>query len=429
MTKPFISIIVPIYNKSEYIKQCLDSLLRQSYPNIEILCVDDKSSDGSPLIVEKYKNNDNRIRFIQHKVNSGTMKARSTGVKAATGSYILFLDADDELEHDACDILYNVVKKHKACMYAFGTKVINPDKKIAMKMQANFKTYDGYLYGKDILNKSFIDRETTRYLWDKMYESSLCKQVYEEISDYHIDRKVNPVTEDIYTFMITAYFAKSFFGIQKTIHKYYYGRGVMGYEHLSLERFERYCMSAVDVENSSRMFSKFGVLDQYCDIIEAFRISSIKLCSSAWIYQIEEREKDEAFKIMMKYWSSSDLAKEFAIITSQLVNKKWETPFSLLPKGGRIVLYGAGEMGKDYYRQITDTGFCEIVLWVDNDYLSFNDTGLFIRSPDDINNEIFDYVLIAILDNRVASEIKQLLINSYGVPENKLVWQNRFVLP
>jgi len=422
MSNPIISIIIPLYNKSEYINQCIDSLVKQTYSNIEVVCVDDKSQDNSLAIVEEYARKDSRIRVLKHEVNSGAMKSRSTGVKAALGKYILFIDADDELELYACEMLYAISKQHKADIYGFGTLVKCQDETERIKTQNILNMYSGHLYNRDILTKSFLDIKMTRNIWDKMYESTLCKKAYEIICDNHKKRGVNPITADNYAFMVLAYHAVSFFGIQDKLYKYYYGRGVTGPDELSLERFEEYCMSAIDADNFYSFFSSRDVLDQYVDVADAFRDRVINRCIGAWSKQINKQDKAEALKIMVHYWKYVSFYERLSNIWDEMTMlKSWEVPFSLLPKGGRIVLYGAGDMGKDYYRQITNSGICDIVLWVDSNYNSLKDLGLQIHSPIEINNISFDSILIAILNNRVKSNIKQLLIETYSVSESKII--------
>lgn len=96
-----ISIIVPIYNCKQYLHKCLDSLIHQTYSNIEILLIDDGSTDGSASICEEYCRNDARVRVI-HKENEGVSSARNAGISISTGDYIIFVDADDWLDCDAC---------------------------------------------------------------------------------------------------------------------------------------------------------------------------------------------------------------------------------------------------------------------------------------------------------------------------------------
>lgn len=104
------SIIVPIYNVEKYIKQCIESAINQTYRNIEIILVDDGSTDNSKLICDEYRKKDHRIKVI-HKENGGLSSAREVGVNYATGDYITFLDGDDWLDANAIETCIELVEK------------------------------------------------------------------------------------------------------------------------------------------------------------------------------------------------------------------------------------------------------------------------------------------------------------------------------
>src|SRR5690554_7984530 len=103
---PKISVIIPVYNKAPYLEQCLNSVINQTYKNLEIIIIDDGSTDNSLEICEKYRKKDERIQLISQE-NQGVSVARNKGIQKASGEWIYFLDADDYLELDAFGILMN----------------------------------------------------------------------------------------------------------------------------------------------------------------------------------------------------------------------------------------------------------------------------------------------------------------------------------
>ena len=111
--KPLISVIVPIYKVEKYLAICVDSLLRQSYGNLEVILVDDGSPDECPAICDQYQNKDNRIKVI-HKKNGGLSDARNAGMKAATGDLITFVDSDDYISEDFVKILFEAMSENNA---------------------------------------------------------------------------------------------------------------------------------------------------------------------------------------------------------------------------------------------------------------------------------------------------------------------------
>lgn len=110
MNKPLVSVIIPFYNTEKFIKECLNSVLNQTLKNIEILCIDDGSTDYSHQIVEKYSQNNKRIKLLTQK-NQGAGIARNNGIKISKGEYIVFMDSDDKYPYD--DILETLYKKAK----------------------------------------------------------------------------------------------------------------------------------------------------------------------------------------------------------------------------------------------------------------------------------------------------------------------------
>lgn len=111
-----ISIVVPVYNGEKYIKECLDSLIAQTYKNIEIILIDDGSTDHSNTICDEYKNIDQRVIAL-HIENGGVSKARNIGIENSTGEYLMFVDSDDWLQDDAVEILVDTINQNSDLDY------------------------------------------------------------------------------------------------------------------------------------------------------------------------------------------------------------------------------------------------------------------------------------------------------------------------
>ena len=115
LTEPMISVIVPIYNVEKYLPRCLDSILKQSYSHLEIILVDDGSTDNSGKICDSYAAQDPRVHVI-HQPNGGVSSARNRGIEAATGQYIGFVDPDDYIAPQMYEILLRCIRQHQADM-------------------------------------------------------------------------------------------------------------------------------------------------------------------------------------------------------------------------------------------------------------------------------------------------------------------------
>ena len=122
-----ISIMVPVYNIEEYIEKCVKSITKQTYKNLEIILVDDGSKDNAGNICDELAKKDERIQVI-HKVNGGLSSARNAGMKVATGEYICFVDGDDCIREDYCEVLYNALIKTKSEISAVAYKEIKNSK-------------------------------------------------------------------------------------------------------------------------------------------------------------------------------------------------------------------------------------------------------------------------------------------------------------
>ena len=116
---PKISIIIPVYNVEKYLRECLDSCINQTLKDIEIICVNDCSPDNSQAILEEYAAKDSRIKIITHKVNTRQGGARNTGIEKAVGEYVWFVDSDDFIDINACQLLYDTAKQYDLDMLNF----------------------------------------------------------------------------------------------------------------------------------------------------------------------------------------------------------------------------------------------------------------------------------------------------------------------
>lgn len=131
---PFISVIIPFFNRKKWIKSCLESVLSSSLSNIEVICVDDGSSDDGISIVRKIAKKDPRIRVLQNP-HKGVYKARWDGVTFARGEYIHFMDSDDLIEKDAYETLYRICKDHDLDNLIFPAKAFNSSKHTQSELQ------------------------------------------------------------------------------------------------------------------------------------------------------------------------------------------------------------------------------------------------------------------------------------------------------
>lgn len=162
---PLVSVVVPVYNVEKYLERCVDSLLKQTYQNLEIILVDDGSTDGSLKIMEKYAQEDDRIHLVQHEKNRGLFQARITGSEAAHGKYIAFVDSDDYVSLDYYRLLVRQAQNTGADIVIGQTVFEKADhSKIIKNLHNacfNFNTLNGTAVKKAFLvNKGSVIRGT-----------------------------------------------------------------------------------------------------------------------------------------------------------------------------------------------------------------------------------------------------------------------------
>jgi glycosyltransferase involved in cell wall biosynthesis len=119
-----ISVVVPVYNVEQCIERCIQSIVNQDYHNIEILLIDDGSTDSSPQICDNYAREYDNITVFHKKVNEGLSEARNTGIKAATGDYILFVDSDDSIDENTCQRFIDALNEREADLVVGNLRVV-----------------------------------------------------------------------------------------------------------------------------------------------------------------------------------------------------------------------------------------------------------------------------------------------------------------
>lgn len=163
-----ISVIVPIYNVDSYLSQCVESLLAQTYGNIEILLIDDGSTDNSGTIADSYVERDNRVSVF-HQDNEGISAARNRGLDAMTGDYVMFVDGDDFVEANFCEGALNMIQQHHVEIVSFGYNLFWNREKCFGKAIDKPR-----LLNKEGMMKDFIKRTNSlNYSWNKMFSRSL----------------------------------------------------------------------------------------------------------------------------------------------------------------------------------------------------------------------------------------------------------------
>ncbi len=188
-----LSIIVPIYNVEKYLPKCLDSIINQTYENIEIILVDDGSEDNCGNVCEEYAKKDKRIIVI-HKENGGLSDARNAGIKIATGEIITYLDSDDYVDKDMYENMIKQLKEENGDIVICGTKIDFENGKTKIKVNKQ----------KEILDKKEALIKLNSF---SSFDMSVCNKIYKREIILGIEFPINKKSEDY--FVMYQYFDKA----------------------------------------------------------------------------------------------------------------------------------------------------------------------------------------------------------------------------
>lgn len=202
---PLISVIVPVYNVQDYLRECIDSIINQTYENLEIILVDDGSIDDSAKICDEYEIIDNRIKVI-HKTNGGVSDARNAGMKLSKGEFIQFIDSDDFIENDMIEVLYNLIKNNDAQIAICNHYVYSTTQK-----DCDYDSSITIYNKKDGLKELMLGVRIWNYVYDKLFS----RKLFDEL-EFPTDRQF----EDI--IIMPKLFSRSNNIIFYNYPKYYY---------------------------------------------------------------------------------------------------------------------------------------------------------------------------------------------------------------
>lgn len=378
-----VSIVVPIYNVQIYLEKCLNSICNQSYTNIEIILIDDGSEDDCLAICKKFAEKDKRIKVL-HQNNGGVVKARKAGSEIARGQYIVCVDADDWIEKDRIHKLVNSILSTDK----------NPD---MVYMSGYIKEFKGYStkVEEDIVEGIYYDEQILERLsseWidtNKCFKNNICYSLWmwairKEIFQYVqalIDERIS-IGEDYFFIFISLLQAKTVRIIQEA--GYHYQQRSDSITHsFSMEE-------GVRLKIWYQQLRRYLILENASDgVMKAFLFSTIRL-------------------LLMTDYSS--LLKE---------KRDYLFPFTKVCKDSRIVIYGLGRMGCALLDVLKESEDYKIVGLVDQKIKKIQNTMLQISDILELQTIEYDYIVIAILDEDIAKNIKRNLIK-VGILESKI---------
>ena len=399
-TSPLVSIIIPVYNDTEFIKSCLDSILAQTVPFWEVWMTVDCSSDYSLEIIRDYCDKDPRFHYMCNSTNSSAWVCRAKGILAASASvkYIMFADADDSLTNDAVERAYRQMEKDPVDILHFGTNVINCAQ-ISGKRIKSYNEYlspvKGKLIGKEIFD-SFVNRNFEGHLWNKMFNADLLRDV---IREWGADR-ILPKAQDKVLYWAVCWHKEdlTYRGVTDKLYNYSYGLGVEGNaETLELDKFKQYLCQAWTEDAISNIMAKHpGASKAYAEILEQSRYNLVRHSIRNFL-RLPLLSQPEALSLVAEYWNKPQ---DKARITCALAEYTWEEQMVASDLFSKAELYKTTKKSDDihvigtYYHRMDNGGIQRVIAqlvsyWHDMGYkiVLFTDC-----EPTENDYELPDYV-------------------------------------
>ena len=395
-----VSIIIPVYNHGELLNNCLDSASNQTLNDIEIICIDDESTDGSMDILNQYAKIDSRFKVFSQS-NSGAGMARNKGLEYANGEYIVFLDSDDYIESDMCECLYNHAKSLDSDVVLFNNRWYLED-----NTTRDFIHFDSFAedYKKFIFDYHFIHNKVLSgffgVIWTKFYKKSFLKNNCISFPSHKLYNDLEFHIKSVLLADRISYFPKIFYHYNKSGHPSLQTKYVGKREAIV---FYDVMVGIRDFLNENEFMDEFRI--DFLNFTFRHLYSKIR--------EMDENFKEEFFLKIKKFFESILItAEEFNQMSFRnlpiyihIVNSKSYKEFKL-----RMELFDMELLNPNNYPNLKETYPCLIENSDQNEYLPFDDfDGLDLESRIAIEkhiNECNNLYIMRLEDNICQKEVE-----------------------
>lgn len=375
-----VSILVPVYNVQKYLRQCLNSIIAQTYDCLEIILVDDGSTDESGNICDYYAKKDSRIQVI-HKENGGLVSARKTAVNKATGSYAICVDSDDWIETDMVEVLLAEALKHNADMVTSGVW-----REYGNHTVEEFDYFESGVYDREMIERSIFPKLICT---DKFFQWGLNTHIYNKLFKCDLLRKNQNLALDsirigedaavVYPFV----FEVKCIIVTKNIFYHYRMRENSIMDSYFKEEYERTKLLITYLRERMKTLKLMNVTEQ--SIQNELKGQLERQLQFLEKFLLIMKEPDRVIKI-----------------------KKDKTvyPFTNLKSDDKIILYGAGRVGESVYYTFKKLNCCKIICRADQ-RKSENKK---IIGIEEIKQYKYDKIVLGIGNKQVADQAEQQLL-------------------
>ena len=366
-----VSVIVPVYNIESYVGKCIESIIAQTYENLEIILVDDGSTDNSGQICDNYAKMDSRIKVI-HKVNGGLVSARKAGILEASGDYAAYVDGDDWIEKDMYECLLSQIGDADVIVSGVARDYEAETHSICEKNKLRSGIYEGIslqkIYRSMIYTGQFFERGISQTIWKALYKKELLLDNQMRVPN---EIRVGEDAACIYPVLLNA---------DKIV--------------LTDKVFYHYVMRADSIMGTRDSKE----LDRYRSL---YKYLKSRFC------EVPENQEELILQLdyLMLYYL---LLKEVRILQYK-DNKVF--PYANIPYDSKVIVYGKGRFGKEFVEYLKESEVLSVVLWIDSDTED--------KMKEFISSEDYDFVIVSVLIEEMAREI-ELKILEMGVEKRKI---------
>ncbi len=391
-SEAILAVIVPVYNAEQYLEKCVNSIICQTFKQLEIILVDDGSTDRSFCICEKMAAKDARIKVFR-KENSGPLSAKKMGMENTSASYVMFVDADDWIDSQMCEKMFETMKYYHVDIVTSGIIRYFSDSERIYDVD-NFQEgrYGGEAYREQIIphmlcDGGFLRRGLDASLAIKLFRYDILYPVI-AAADEKYGFLFGEDTAVVYPYMLKAssvYIMKNCF---------YYHRQYKNHQAVYFED------------------KQFG-----------YKVRRL------YLYLKEIFTQDEAHAVLLRqldYFTYGLIRTKYESHARRIVKQtpnlqQYLFPFHRVKKGSRVLLYGAGDVGKSFYAQLVKTNYCKEIFWQDRQYEICQKEKLPVGEV--CLNIAVDVCVIAVQSEKLSCEIRKAL-SGQGLESEKIIWED-----
>lgn len=307
-----VSVLIATYNVEKYIGNALNSVIGQTLKDIEIIVVDDGSTDGTLQIADQYAALDSRIRVLRHQTNKSLMQVRKTGIEAATGQYIMFLDADDSLSLNACEKAYSAITAEEVDMLQFDSNIVFSNLKeeneaIESSWQEAMKPIPHKMISVSFGGLLTAKENIVFTVWNKIYKRTLCLEAVKHLPNEYVN-----MSEDVMISFLLQFHAKSYSSIPDKIYDYSFGNGMSTVDCMNQAQLEAAAKNAY-IYRYLKSWAVAQKAEEVCKtaLDRVFTQVFFDICYR-FFYKTTPKQKKQLIENTLRYCETEDIVFAFS---------------------------------------------------------------------------------------------------------------------